>query len=278
MLNASSKRSKSKKQSDDEKELSDIFDEPASRKTAITWGPVAATIWAIIVYGAPQILVGVALAIYPAVKHWNSSQTNNWLNNSISAQFIYTVVVEAIAVGIIWALLGHYKSSFWAIGLKRAKALDILYMIAGFAAYFALYLIFVGILSKLIPSLNVNQQQDVGFQTATSSWSLVMAFISLVILPPIAEEIIFRGFVFSGFRKKMGFIVSMLSTSVLFAIPHLFESEGGGLLWIAAIDTFVLSCVLCTLREKTGRLWSGMGVHALKNGLAFMTVFVFHVH
>jgi membrane protease YdiL (CAAX protease family) len=277
MLNVFSKKPKTKKRSDDA-ELSDIFAEPTDRKTNISWGPVAATVWAVIVYGAPQILVGVALAIYPAIKHWNSSQTNNWLNNSISAQFIYTVIVEAIAIGIIWALLRHYRSSFWAIGLKRAKVADILYMVVGFAAYFALYLIFVGILSKLIPSLNVNQQQDVGFQSATTSGSLIMAFISLVILPPIAEEIIFRGFVFSGFRKRMVFIVSALCTSVLFAIPHLFESEGGGLLWIAAIDTFILSCVLCTLREKTGRLWSGMGVHALKNGLAFMTIFVFHVH
>ena len=256
MLNVSSKITKTKKRSDDA-ELSDIFTESADRKTNITWGPVAATVWAVIVYGAPQILVGVALAIYPAIKHWNSSQTNNWLNNSISAQFIYTVIVEAIAIGIIWALLRHYRSSFWAIGLKRAKVVDILYMVIGFAAYFALYLIFVGLLSKLIPSLNVNQQQDVGFQSATTSGSLIMAFISLVILPPIAEEIIFRGFVFSGFRKRMVFIVSALCTSVLFAIPHLFESEGGGLLWIAAIDTFILSCVLCTLREKTGRLWSG---------------------
>src|SRR5579863_642923 len=107
MLNVSSKKLISKKQHDDDPGSPDKFDEPSSRKTSITWGPVAATIWAVIVYGAPQILVGVALAIYPAIKHWNSSQTNNWLNNSISAQFIYTVIVEAIAIGIIWALLRH---------------------------------------------------------------------------------------------------------------------------------------------------------------------------
>lgn len=252
--------------------------EQSPPKQHIHWGPVAAVLWAVLIYLLPQIVIGSLLAVYPALKHWNKARANNWLDNAISAQFAYTIAVESIAVIMVWRLLKHYRAKFRDIGLKRAKAIDILYALMGFAVYMVAYLVLVAILEKVIPALNVNQQQDVGFQNVTTAWPLAMAFISLVILPPIAEEILFRGFVFTGIRRKFGFIISVLATSLLFGIPHLFESSGGGLLWIAGVDTFTLSCVLCFLREKTGRLQPGMGVHALKNGVAFVAIFVYHSH
>lgn len=255
---------------------SDGAAETKSVKPRVSWGPVAAVVSAVVIYLLPQLVIGSILSIYPALKHWSSSRANNWLSSSIAAQFVYTLLVEASAIAMIWALLKHYRTRFSSIGLKRARAADPLYAVMGFAVYMALYLGFVALLTHLIPALNVNQQQNVGFQDATAPLALVGAFLSLVILPPIAEEIIFRGFVFTGFRRRFGFIIAALATSVLFAIPHLFESSGSGLLWIAGVDTLVLSCVLCFLREKTGRLWAGMGVHALKNAVAFATIFIVH--
>ena len=72
--------------------------------------------------------------------------------------------------------------------------------------------------------------------------------------------------------------MSALATSALFATPHLFESGSGGLLWIAGLDTFVLSLVLCYLRERTGRLWAGVGVHMLKNSIAFVSLYYAAIH
>jgi hypothetical protein len=95
-------------------------------------------------------------------------------------------------------------------------------------------------------------------------------------LPPFAEEIMFRGFLFSGLKKKLPVIWAALFTSLLFAVPHLLESGSGGLLWIAGIDTFILSMVLCWLRQKTDRLYAGMGLHALKNFIAFATLYLLH--
>ncbi|MEJ0073120.1 MAG: CPBP family glutamic-type intramembrane protease [Candidatus Saccharibacteria bacterium] len=44
---------------------------------------------------------------------------------------------------------------------------------------------------------------------------------------------------------------------------------------MGAIDTFTLSVVLCYIREKTGTLWSGVLIHALKNGIAFLSLYIF---
>ena len=58
---------------------------------------------------------------------------------------------------------------------------------------------------------------------------------------------------------------------------HLPEGGAAGPLYIAAIDTFILSLFLIYLREKTGSLWSSMTLHATKNGVAFMVLYVLHV-
>jgi membrane protease YdiL (CAAX protease family) len=97
----------------------------------------------------------------------------------------------------------------------------------------------------------------------------------LVVLPPIAEEILFRGFIYSSLRPKMNKIVAALITSILFALPHLFESSNG-LLWVAGCDTFILSMVLVYVREKTDKLWASMLIHGLKNFVAFASLYLIH--
>jgi membrane protease YdiL (CAAX protease family) len=60
----------------------------------------------------------------------------------------------------------------------------------------------------------------------------------------------------------------------LFAVAHLQFGSGAPLLWIAAIDTFVLSLFLIYLKDKTDSLWAPILLHMLKNFIAFMALFV----
>jgi membrane protease YdiL (CAAX protease family) len=120
--------------------------------------------------------------------------------------------------------------------------------------------------------VDLDQKQELGFDHLKGNIEYVMAFVSLVIIPPFVEEAIFRGFLYTGLRKKLPFIYAALATSLLFAVPHLLESSSGPL-WIAGIDTFLMSLVLCHLREKTGALWAGMLIHFLKNGIAFIALY-----
>jgi len=55
------------------------------------------------------------------------------------------------------------------------------------------------------------------------------------------------------------------------------SGSGEPLLWIAALDTFILSFVLIYLKEKTGSLWPPIGLHMLKNSLAFISIFILHI-
>jgi membrane protease YdiL (CAAX protease family) len=77
-------------------------------------------------------------------------------------------------------------------------------------------------------------------------------------------------------KKGLNVFWACAITSSLFAIAHLQVGSGEPLLWSAAVDTFVLSLILIYLREKTGSLWTSVGLHSLKNFIAFLGLFVFH--
>ena len=124
----------------------------------------------------------------------------------------------------------------------------------------------VGALVSLIPGFDSEQAQKVGFDGVTTTAEYVMAFIGLVVLPPIFEELLFRGYLFGRLRKYVPFWLAAIVTSIAFGFVH------GQ--WNVGVDTFVLSIFLCYLREHTGSLWASMLLHGIKNGLAYFFLFI----
>ena len=134
---------------------------------------------------------------------------------------------------------------------------------------FIVYLLIASILTwlfSLFPWFDAEQVQNVGFSTYLSGAERVIAFFILVVIAPIIEEIIFRGWFYGKLRTKCPMVVSILMVSVVFGIVHL--------QWNVGVNVFALSIVLCGLREITGTIYSGIILHMLKNGLAFYLIYV----
>lgn len=238
------------------------------------WHPVVAIVLAIATYIGGQFIASIPFAAYPALQHWTSAQASSWVGGAY-AQFAYILLVESITMWAIWQLTRLGGLRLRDLGFNRFRPWAIVWTLIGFGVYFVAYIVLATLASALVPELKLDQQQDIGFQQVSGTGQLLVTFISLVVLPPLVEELFFRGFLFTSFRMRMGLIASIMLTSLLFAAPHLLESsQPGSLLWIAGIDTFTLSVILCVLREKTGSLWSGILLHAIKNGIAFVSLFV----
>jgi len=212
------------------------------------------------------LLVEVALAIFRAPA--------SSIDNSTGAQFFYILIAEGLAALSVFWLVRRRRLSFKLIGLGRKPQLSDLWPAGlGFLAFYFLLIVVSIIASALYPNIDKGSQ-DVGFNTISGSFDHMVAFISLVIIPPLGEEPLVRGYLYSGLRGRFKFVPAMLLTSVLFGAAHLLTGFGPGLLWSAALNTFVLSIVLVYLRERTGALYAGMLVHALNNAIAFG----FHFH
>lgn len=248
----------------------------AQAKSQVLWNPWLAVLVGIFALFGSQIMAGVVLSFYPLIKGWSSVKANNWVDSTIGIEFLLVLLAEALAIAIIYLYLNRYKYGLRAIGLRKPKWEDPLYGLIGLPAYLAIFLIAQAIIKHLVPGLNLNEKQQLGFNNPQGFMDLVLTFISLVVLPPIAEEIIFRGLIYTSLKKVMPIVWAVLTTSVLFAAGHLREGGSAGPLYIAAIDTFSLSLVLIYLREKTDGLWASMTLHCLKNLIAFLALFVLH--
>jgi membrane protease YdiL (CAAX protease family) len=241
------------------------------------WGPITAVFGSLLLFFGGQLVVAVTAIAILTLMSWDTAQIEAWFSGGNIPQFILGVSVAVVTLGTLFWYLSYLKAHPRDIGLVKPKIGDLGHVLIGAGIYVVSYLFLVTIISQAVPGLDTEQTQDLGFNTDTVGDQLFLIFLSLVVLPPIVEEVVVRGFLFTGLRTKLKFLSAAILSSSLFGLAHLLGGENGTAIWIATIDTFILGMVLAYLREKTGSLWPPIGLHALKNFVAFMALFVFKV-
>ncbi len=185
--------------------------------------------------------------------------------STVTAAGIYSTAL-LIVIGLPWWFKKRATTQD-DIGLARLpRWLDLGLAPAGFVVYLLLSAIVMYAATQLIPGFNADETQDVGFTHLSRYFEYLLAFVTLVVVAPFAEEVLFRGYLYGKLRKVVPLWIAILAVSVLFGLIH------GR--WNVAIDVFVLSVVMCNLREITGSIWAGVILHMLKNGLAFYLIFI----
>jgi membrane protease YdiL (CAAX protease family) len=185
---------------------------------------------------------------------------------STSVQFYTYGASSLLTLALLSLILRRYQATFRNLGLAQFQPKFIGYAALALPAYIVLSGLVSRVAELALPHFDVEQKQDLGFNGVHNAPELVMVFISLVILPPLVEELLFRGFIFKGALRHFHPVIAALFVSVLFGVAH------GQ--WNVGIDTFALSLVLCFLAHKTKSLWPSIILHASKNAIAFIYVFV----
>ena len=92
----------------------------------------------------------------------------------------------------------------------------------------------------------------------TIGFERYLFLLPLVILAPMFEESIYRGFLYKAFRGSYPIVVSLILLIVWTANTHWrYYSHS----WIAALDLTMLTVVQCYLREKSDSLWDCILCH-----------------
>lgn len=227
------------------------------------------------IYFLSQIIALNLLAIYLVTQGKSIDEILVWLRTGVIGPFVGQLAAAIVGIFLVQWALKLLRAKWSTIGLKRPKLRDLTYVFVGYGWYFIIYLVTVYLVSRFLPFIDLNQEQRLSFSTDTSGIALVLVFLGLVVLPPLFEEILTRGLLFTGLRRNMPLPIAAIITSLMFGAAHLGIDSVDPLLWVAGIDTFILSMVLVYLREKTGSLWSAIGLHAFKNLIAFTILFVF---
>ncbi len=105
--------------------------------------------------------------------------------------------------------------------------------------------------------------------TAPKAAGWIVGFLALAVLfGPFAEELLFRGWMYTSLRASFGLRIAVLVTSVLFALAH-WESTH-----LYALAVLPVGLALATIRERTGSIAASITFHAIYNGVASVMLFV----
>ncbi|MBQ8985129.1 CPBP family intramembrane metalloprotease [Candidatus Saccharibacteria bacterium] len=219
--------------------------------------------WVFVVLISTELLIGVIMAWALPPETFNSPLVTT----------IYSVISYGLALFIIvYVPPKIFKKSEIMRSTRERMGLNGLptWTDIGLApiGYVASILIAAGItlLFSLFPWFNADEVQELGYNLYMQGGERVLAFISLVILAPIVEELVFRGWLYGKLRLKVPKAIAVLIVSLLFGLVH-FQ-------WNVGISVFAMSIITCSLREVTGTIYAGTLVHMINNCVAFFMVFM----
>lgn len=112
---------------------------------------------------------------------------------------------------------------------------------------------------------NLQPQEVVEFlQNADTPRDRVAVMVMAIVVAPVAEEMIFRGYLYPAAKRTVGPLLSLGATSLLFAALH------GHAASIPAL--FTLAVCLGLAYEKTGSLLVPMVMHAVFNAVSVAAI------
>lgn len=89
-----------------------------------------------------------------------------------------------------------------------------------------------------------------------------------VVIAPIAEEILFRGFLYTTLRRYAPPLGAILLSAVVFSLVHGFA--------YGFLQLFVIGFLLAYLYERTGSLVASIAAHAANNLYSFLVIWVLY--
>lgn len=93
--------------------------------------------------------------------------------------------------------------------------------------------------------------------------ALALNLLSIAILTPIVEELLFRGVLQGGLRQRLPFLAAAVIATALFTLVH--ERQ-------AWPSVFVLGFGLALAYERTRTLWAPIATHATVNSIPLLLI------
>lgn len=105
------------------------------------------------------------------------------------------------------------------------------------------------------------------FRDSTQTGQRVAIILLAVVIAPVAEELVFRGYLYTVLKRFFGALPSLVFNGVLFGLVHVNAP--------ALVPLFLLGCAFTIAYEVTGSLFVPMAMHALFNAINLVAVLLF---
>lgn len=253
-------------------EASDAEANEHSRGPEVPWGPFGAILVTIGGFlGVDILTLLVTAGIYASFHSLDFSGALGTFGENFWWLVAYLTVARLGAVALIYRYVRRRRGSWYSLGLRTFSGVRAAATItAGIIGFFVVSALLTLGLEQFAPEVDITAKQELPFLEATTAVEMVLAFLAIVIIAPVVEEVVFRGFLLPAFAHKTGTIAAVVLVSAAFGALHFPPA-------IAAIQIGVFSVFLCCAYLFTRSVWPPIMLHALKNLIAFYFLFILDI-
>lgn len=214
-------------------------------------------------WGWPAAVAGLALGSAPEVLLTITAALGGGASTSRTEVTVSSAALLAVSALVVY---GWQGLAAWLFSLRTAGRSLALW---GFrrptrAFFWTIPLALVAVYAvTVVHDLVVHpEQQQIISEFPRSGAGIVLFVLVAVVMAPLFEEVVFRGFLFRGFANSWGWVWGAVVSSAIFGIAHL------------QLDVFVplavLGFALAWVYRRTGSLWTCVAMHAVFNAVAVL--------
>jgi uncharacterized protein len=214
------------------------------------WGIVATLSFAVLAFGFGQAIgAGAVTAAMGADLPRIAGD-----GAAVAVSLLVGDPVQVVTLALAARMTGEDLFKYFALNVPRRR--DAIIAIAGLA----LMIIAVDVLTlalgrDLVPAFELQIHR-----TAQAEGALISLWLALIVVAPVGEELLFRGFLFRGFvREQRDALPGILAISLIWSLLHVQYD------WFGASQVFAIGMLLGYVRLYSGSTTLVIVLHMLLN-------------
>jgi CAAX protease family protein len=217
---------------------------------------------AFIVYVVAQIVVAVPLVVLQLTHAVDLSDPDS---GPAYVTALYAGELAFLVTTLFWVRVVH-RTPIAVLGLPRRPLRDLAVGIPAGAGLFVAGIIVsiaVGLLYEAVTGHAPPSPDQV--PNAVSGGWLVLTGFGVIVLAPLGEETLFRGFLYGGFRRWLAMWPAAIASGALFGLGHL----QGLSFFVLVPPLWVVGIGLAVVYQKRQSLLASMAAHGTFNVIGF---------
>ncbi|MBX4260390.1 CPBP family intramembrane metalloprotease (plasmid) [Clostridium estertheticum] len=187
-----------------------------------------------VVYLYFQVCVGFIFSIVASLKYHNLKTPTQIQNMVLENAYVLTIGAAVISLFIYYLLLRKKNKPLW----ERCEFKRITVKNFALIVLIALSVTFIAC-SFLYATQNIFKDYSSVSNNIGKGIQSIPGLVSIIILIPIFEEILFRGLIFNELRKNLNIVVSVILQAMIFGLFHGNLAQGLYTLLLGAVAAII---------------------------------------
>lgn len=192
-----------------------------------------------------------------------------WLASPrVMAAAVYsTIVAHLLTILFCWAVVTRLRQQpfFESLGWNWAGHSPIYWLLLAIAVFIGIGLTNRYVFQKFLP------EKETSFDQLLKAGPQVRLAIAILasFSAPLVEEIVYRGVIFGGLRKRFSATTTIIIVTLLFAGVHVPQYSGA---WASVAGLMLLSLILTFVRAKSKSLLPCIVIHFINNAVVSLVI------